>query len=495
MIFVVELTPAIDSSGTLQTWCFTDGDGLATRPSDTPANTYIEPRLIDPGLIRRELFAGGELLGPVRSDYGEIVLANVDGALDGWIDYGIAGHGVIIRASDEPTAAYPAGWTTVLVTQMERISVDFSELRITLRDMLSYLDRPACAGSFAGTGGLEGPSSLAGTPKPRLYNEALLIPAVLVDAAKQIYMVHENPVSVPGLLTAWDGGAAYTMDTPYASVSALQAAAPAPGHACAFESGPAYVRLGTNPTYGLYCNSDGRAMNGGSATIGNIRHEVGLSSAPVSGSGFAIAGYAAGDETVLALAANFGRASLSVPSVNRQGEFCAVTLSVPTSGAAVAVFGRGDCIDMRREAPGGIPEPAGVVRVRGGRNYLGDRPLNPSADLVKRPWLAQAWYTSATITHNELLAKYPKATTVDVSIDGMVGAVSGIAAQYEALFCTQRHQYRLTLPLTLEHLVLDLGQVVLLQLPRLGLAAGRPMLIVGIELAPRDRRMQLTVWG
>ena len=129
MIFVVELTPAIDSSGTLQTWYFTDGDGLATRPSDTPANTYIEPRLIDPGLIRRELFAGGELLGPVRSDYGEIVLANVDGALDSWIDYGIAGHAVIIRASADPTAAYPAGWTTVLVTQMERISVDFSELR------------------------------------------------------------------------------------------------------------------------------------------------------------------------------------------------------------------------------------------------------------------------------------------------------------------------------------------------------------------------------
>ena len=351
-----------------------------------------------------------------------------------------------------------------------------------------------CVDAFAGTGGLEGPASLTGTLKPRLYGDALLIPAVLVDAAKQIYLVHENPVSVPGLLTAWDGGAAYTMDTPYASLSALQTTAPAPGHACAFESGPTYVRLGTNPTYGLYCNSNGLAMNGGSAWISNIRHEIGLPAAQVASGGFAFGGYAGDNESLLDLAVNIGQAS-RVPSINRLGAFAGIALTAPSAGAAVATYRRADCLAIRREAPGGVPEPAGTVRVRAGRNYMQGRQLNPSADLATRPWLAQAWYSNAAVVRSDVLAKYPKAPTIEISIDTMAGSVTGIASQYETLFCAERHQYRLTMPLTLAHLTRDLGQVVMLQMARFNLASGRPMLIIGIELALREREIELTVWG
>lgn len=80
--------------------------------------------------------------------------------------------------------------------------------------------------SFAGTGGVEGTSDIAGNLKPVCFGRALNIEPVLVDAAKQVYQVHdgaiddiemvfENALAVNSApLTAANSSALYSMTIP-----------------------------------------------------------------------------------------------------------------------------------------------------------------------------------------------------------------------------------------------------------------------------------------
>ena len=40
--------------------------GYTTRPTDTPASVYYEPRVQQPGLVRRDLFSGGAAFGSTQ---------------------------------------------------------------------------------------------------------------------------------------------------------------------------------------------------------------------------------------------------------------------------------------------------------------------------------------------------------------------------------------------------------------------------------------------
>ena len=45
-------------------------EGFATKPTDTPANTIVEGRVVNPALIRRDIFDVGTTGGASRVDYG-----------------------------------------------------------------------------------------------------------------------------------------------------------------------------------------------------------------------------------------------------------------------------------------------------------------------------------------------------------------------------------------------------------------------------------------
>lgn len=160
--YVVEITAAVDSSGTEQTF-YVGSTGFTTRPTDTPAGTAIPPHLLNPGNYERSLFTGKRTFGAVSGNYGEVVIANHQGQYDGWIDYGFDGRRFRMYYGPED-AAYPSGYTLVL--QCTMLSADFGldAVRIKLRDRLSLLDKPVIGQTFAGTGGVEGSADLAGAP-------------------------------------------------------------------------------------------------------------------------------------------------------------------------------------------------------------------------------------------------------------------------------------------------------------------------------------------
>ena len=161
--FVAEITLTVDGAGTTQTFYFATS-GFATKPSDTPANTYIAPRLQSAGTLRRELFSGTRVAGVVRPSFGELLLFNGDGALDAWIGYGVSGGKVTVRMGDED-AAYPGGYTTVYVAYAQQLIANFDTIQVVLRDRINLLDQPIVTAQFTGAGGLEGTTGVAGKLK------------------------------------------------------------------------------------------------------------------------------------------------------------------------------------------------------------------------------------------------------------------------------------------------------------------------------------------
>ena len=110
MIFVAEITVAVDDVGTEQTFRFSTGLGWATGPADTPAHTYIAAGMRRSGGYRRSMFADRGMFGAVRVSHGTIEIANGDGSLDAWRTYGY-GRRVRVYLGAEEGLAYPGDYT------------------------------------------------------------------------------------------------------------------------------------------------------------------------------------------------------------------------------------------------------------------------------------------------------------------------------------------------------------------------------------------------
>jgi hypothetical protein len=137
MIYVAKISYK-DSGGTGQTAYFTNGQGWRTRSSDTPASTWIESRLVDPGSVRRSMFRDAAAFGPIESGYGAAVLLNTDGGLDAWRAYFVAGNDYEVFALTEPGEA-SGTWTSVVKLGMRFVQIDQQRMDVYVIKQISYL--------------------------------------------------------------------------------------------------------------------------------------------------------------------------------------------------------------------------------------------------------------------------------------------------------------------------------------------------------------------
>lgn len=199
MIFVAELTAAVGSEGILQTFYITTGNGFITKPSDSPANTNVYPRLLDPGTYSRALFSGSKVFGAVRPSFGSVVISNPDGLFDIWKTYGFDGQSFILRIGEEG-GDYPSSFSTVFKCTMTSIKLTERDVTVNLSDRLSMLDKPVLNRPLLGTGGVEGTSDMAGEMLPRAFSDPGWIPLKLLDSSNLIYAVQAE--STGGLGTS-----------------------------------------------------------------------------------------------------------------------------------------------------------------------------------------------------------------------------------------------------------------------------------------------------
>jgi hypothetical protein len=198
-LYLAEIIAYDPALGTTTTLRYSTGRGFVTGPAETPANTFYDPRILQPAVIRRDCFTAGASRGRSRVGYGDLVLLNGDGALDDLLTYGFDGRAITIRRGAEG-AAYPSGFTTVLVGTI--LTAEFTHDRITfkLRDRQAETQVPLQANKYAGDNvlpdGLEGTADdLKGKPKPLCFGVVKNVAAVLVNISKLIYQVNDGAIN------------------------------------------------------------------------------------------------------------------------------------------------------------------------------------------------------------------------------------------------------------------------------------------------------------
>lgn len=485
--YVVEITAAVDSSGTEQTF-YVGSTGFTTLPTDTPAGTAIPPHLLNPGNYERSLFTGKRTFGAVSGNYGEVVIANHNGQYDGWIDYGFDGRRFRLYYGPE-NAAYPSGYTLVL--QCTMLSADFGldAVRIKLRDRLSLLDKPVIGEFFSGTGGVEGSEDQAGSPKPRLFGYTWFIPMVLLDYGLQLYFVHQSapfmPASVP---TVYDGGVELARGSNYSDVSDMLDNAPDDGEYRCLTSGPTYVRLSSVPVYTVFANSNGGSFNSTQAAI-----EAGVDDA-AGAPAFAITNAYVSDAgtTWLQMLNEHALPYLYTFGFNRLDQWQSTAFAAP-SGSPKYVFTQHNCISMTRQSPEGSQVPAYRVHAQSDRAWIDKPTLAPYAPLDTYQWLERKYKTDLAVANSATLTKHKLAESVELESSAYMGATQ--LNNYLSLFGTRRDQLLVEAKFTPELLALDLNDVVQVKWPRFGYAAGKLFRVIAQRFDFSTNRFQLTIWG
>jgi hypothetical protein len=150
LIYLVELTaydPAISATRVLR---YCSGEGYTTKPGETPANTYYEPRLKQPVNFERAAFSRARVMGDTSVGTGVIELTGANDDLAALLNYGFDGRSAVVRVGEQ-TAAYPSGFTTFMSGTMEQVEAKDSTITIRLRDLLEVLDQPLQETLYAGT--------------------------------------------------------------------------------------------------------------------------------------------------------------------------------------------------------------------------------------------------------------------------------------------------------------------------------------------------------
>lgn len=538
---VVEVTLTVDAEGGTETFYF-GTSGFRTKPTDAPANELVEGRLENAGTFKRELFSGGKLIGAVRPAFGEIVLDNADGGLDGWFDYAISGARVVVRWGDEGNA-YPSGYSIVYIAYAHSFLADFDRVRIRLRDRMQMLDKPVVTATFDGSGGLEG-TGVASKLKQLHIGTAGYFPPILIDEINQIYYLQESAVDDYLTLHVYEGGVELTQDSEYSSSAQLLSTAPAsgryrvwygndelspadgpfPGSYPRGRGGPVFFRLGTPATKELRCIVAASTGNAGfyPNSFFAMLQRAGLESTEVAytnGSILYLNGSLLDDGTTyLEALANEAIYEQMFFTVTRDDVFLCGRLSEPdaaanyfsqnlldgtSAGGLVTrdtfTFTVDNSWNIRRTPVEGMEAPAYQVNYSFGKTWPCDCSSTAAADI--RNYLSRdPWWATYSGKSDEALLANPGAIAMSFesparSSSGSAFAQSVFLTRFFALFGGRRDSITLTTAMTDETLAIELTDNALVQINRFGCDLGRIFRVVTILIDAARREITFGLWG
>jgi len=486
--------------------------GFVTRPQDTPGNTHMKPRVKLPASLRRDLIAPGRtILGRSSARYGDVVISNPDGALDGWFDYAFNGR-EFVQYLGEFGGVFPTDYTELVTATMDEASFSIDEIRIQLRDRVGELDRPVQTVVYAGTGGLEGGSEIAEKGKPLLFGYRQHIRPVLVRPSLLIYQINSSGDAVTlntGGACVFEGGVYIPADgTPtYADEADLLASAPTAG---TFRYLPAggYIRLGSSPTNVITCHASTAVdtvgalwaalvtragITGVDSTVearldalnaGVIGLYVGLNETPT---------YA--DLLDLALGTIGGWWGATA-----DGELTAGVLVDPADQPWSYEFPERWADNLRRvpvaDSFGGVP----CWRTRmqwAHKTAFSDPEVAGAVSDAVRALLKQPYSVAAGDEDAAILTKHPMAPDLELRslfTSSAVDPVTEAERQFD-LRSVKRDRFAFRSPMNDDTLALDLGQYVRLTHSRFGLSAGRTFVLVTVAPDTERGMIDFEVWG
>lgn len=491
---------------------FTSGLGFTTTGADTPATTLFAPRVRQPALLRRDIFDAGTTGGASRVGFGELVLANEDGALDAFRTYALDGRTLVVRTGT-PGTPYPAAWPVLFVGTMEQAETTMEAVVLRLRDRQAFAAQPLQRTRFAGDNvlpdGVEGiATDLKDKPKPVLFGWCRNITPVLVNTSRLIYQVHDGEIR--DVQAVYDSGALLAPGPDYADLTEMQATPPAPGTYRKCKPLGCF-RLGSAPFGQVTCD----AITGvtpydrtASAIFAQVLTDYAgvplerimlsdlatLAADQPAQLGFyytePIEVQAVLDDLAASVGAWWGSDAL--------GRLRLVRLEPPAAPSTFTLAP--DRIERLVRVPMSDPDaglPVREVTVRAVRNHtVQTTGLVGVVGAARRARLAQP-YQDATAADPAVLVAHPLAPerTVETGL-ACLGDAEAEAARLLSIYGTQRDRWEVTARLSPAELAaIDLGTVVTLQVPRYGLGGGVLHRIIGYQLDPERGLAQLTLWG
>lgn len=486
-----------------------------TNATDTPAHTYYDGRIRQPGNIQRAVFGRKTTFGESEIGYGELVLVNADGGLDSLLSYGFAGFGITIRRGTiYPNQAAPA-WDTVLVGVMDSVDFSWSEVSIKIRDRQQELANPLQATRYGGTNalpaGLDGVATdLKGKPKPLLYGKARNFSPPCVNTDRRIYQLSDSLIqSVDGV---YDRGVALTAGAAYASQADMETNAPAASQYRAWlNAAGSFIRLGSAATGTLTVD----ATQG--ATL-SARTPAQLMSAIMQKAGIASGDITAADVTALDAAAGYecgywvgtsdtpGRDVLDYIAnsvgawwgVDRLGKFRMGQIVAPSAGNSIGTLTAVDIlsIDRVRSSDAGAGVPAWQVTVQYQRVFEVQTDLAAAAAETYRAERSNQ-YRTVVASDASIKTQWPKA--VELSFETQLASATNAgneATRRLDLYKVRRDTLLVTARLSDSiAAAIDLGKTLTVQLPRFGMSAGKHFIVTGIRTDMRNNRFDLILWG
>jgi hypothetical protein len=502
-MILIELTAAIDAAGATQTFYVAD-DRFATAPTDTPASVAFEPRLLDPGSLGRHAYSDGRTGGATRLETGEIIIANADGALDGWIGYSFDARPVTIRQGS--AGAYPGGFITLLSATADGIEANGDKIVVRLRDRQYLFDQPVCTAAYAGNNslpnGLEGTADdLKGSKKPRGWGKVYNFAAPCVNTSRNIFEVG----ACQSVNAVYEGGAVLTAGAAYTSQSDMETNVPAAGTFRAWAAG-GYYRINTTPSAQI--TADVTYSTAGNSTAAQIIKalalDAGIAGGDISSSDVTAldtaCSYVLGivlrddssylralDDIANSIGAWYG---FDTAGVLRMGR-----LAAPSDTPALTL-NEWDVLAIERRPPrdgGGIP--IWRATVAHSRNYtVQTSGLLGAATAARRAWVAEDYRRTASEdasikTQWKLSGAMEAETLITAAADA-----AAESARLRDLYKLRRDVFDITVPAAAAAGI-DLMAVGRVVYPRFGLAAGRDFRLIGQTLDLARDRITLTLWG
>lgn len=486
------------------------GNYTPTSGTALPDFYFYEGRIQQPANVRREAFAGGRTFGKTQIGFGDMVLVNNDGGLDGLLDYSFAGRPITIKLGNvTPATRELPTWVTVLRGTMEQAELSWQKVTIRVRDRQLDLAKPLQQTRYAGTGNMEGGDDLLGKGKPLVFGKVYNIAPPLVDTTRNIYQIHDagQVVSIDGV---YDNGVSLTAGAAYASLADIQTTAPAASQYRVWNDATAgcYIRLGSTPTGTITAD----ATQGASRTVGALFNSI------LTKAGVAAANISASDITALNTAVSYETGVYSdwqrdASPIELLDELCASVgawygadasgvfrigrIEVPTA-TEVGTITSTELLKIERVASRdpGVGIPAWRVKVGYQKIYNVQKDLPNTVTAARRSFLATQYRkneaSDATVKTANLLSPELEFNTVLVS----KANASAEATRLLGIYKVRRDVYEVTIRVDAAlAAVLDLGKVIKLQVPRFGMSAGKKFLIVGLRTNLRGYQFDLTLWG
>lgn len=475
-----------DLSGSAIETLYYSGEGFITEPTDSPANQFFEPRLVEPISFTRTMFSQGRIGGFSAPGFGNLVLTNADGDLDDYANYAWNGREVEIKIG-EAGSGY-SNYYTIFKGESKAVEFDDLFVKVILRDNQDDFTVDFPDVFYAGTGGNNGSANLEGKPIPLCFGEVFNIEPVLVDPTNRVYQVHNG--AIESVVAVYQGGVAlslttnYTVDTANGRITLVSD-----------PTGKITADIkGAKPS-STYIESAGKIIREIVTTYGGLTDPGDLDTAAFTAietaNSSAVGVYIKDQRKMQDVLDELANTVGAFYGFDRDGKFTLGRIEVAT-GTADAEFDSTNIIELARLASE-VPNYRVTVDYKKNNSVMNESDFGASVTTAQRDYLLREALFEVD-TDSGVATKYPNSQTLAIpALFAATSPASTEATRLLNLYKVQREIYRIrvkSLPYTLK-----LNDVVKITFSRYNLTSGKLFRVISITEDAAVNEVELELWG